>query len=70
MAKLNKPVKWHVFQHGYLLWVRSDDDLSRMDDEFKAAFQPVKLGFNTKTEAWTFAQSLSGFGGPVGRGRC
>jgi hypothetical protein len=62
MAKQKKPVKWHVYELGGNYHALSDADLAKMDDQQRAAYQPVKLGFDTDADAMAYMATIAGQG--------
>jgi hypothetical protein len=70
MAKQKRhPVKWHVYELGGYYHALSDTDLAKMDARQRAAYQPVKLGFDTDADAMAYMTTIAGLGRAVDRNR-
>jgi hypothetical protein len=64
-----QPVKWHVYELGGYYHALSDTDLAKMDGQQRAAYKPVKLGFDTDTDAMAFTMTIVGQGRAVTRNK-
>jgi hypothetical protein len=70
MEKQKKqPVKWHVYELRGYYHALSDTDLAKMGGQQRAEYKPVKLGFDTDSDAMAFMTTIAGQGRAVTRNK-